>query len=106
MNLGIELTEKEVYYLKQYARLFAVEREIDYTRDPIVCVEEKQKPIAFFLTRKEAERYCRYQGHNLKNSRVYSRYVGYGNDGDLECLMKFMRRIGSDLLAQDKEKVE
>lgn len=57
----------------------------------------KYNPVAYFLTRKEAEKYCKYQSHNLRRPRVYSRYVGYGNGGDLECLIKLLLRIGQQL---------
>ena len=54
-------------------------------------------PVAYFLTRSEAEKYCQYQKHNLKNPRVYSRYVGYRNNGDLDCLMGLLLRMGKEL---------
>ena len=54
-------------------------------------------PAAYFLTRAEAEKYCQYQKHNLKNPRVYSRYVGYRNNGDLDCLMGLLLRMGKEL---------
>lgn len=54
-------------------------------------------PAAYFLTRSEAEKYCQYQKHNLKNPRVYSRYVGYRNNGDLDCLMGLLLRMGKEL---------
>lgn len=54
-------------------------------------------PVAYFLTRAEAQKYCQYQKHNLKNPRVYSRYVGYGNNGDLDCLMQLLLRMGKEL---------
>lgn len=41
-----------------------------------------------------------------KISCSYSQSCYEVNYADLEFLMKFMRRIGEDLLAQDKEKVE
>ncbi len=54
-------------------------------------------PAAYFLTRAEAEKYCQYQKHNLKNPRAYSRYVGYRNNGDLDCLMGLLLRMGKEI---------
>ena len=55
------------------------------------------KPIAYFLTRKEAEDYCEYQSHNLKKPRVYTRNMGYSNRGDLKLLVEMLKRIGDNL---------
>lgn len=60
-------------------------------------VKEIYKPIAYFLTRKEAEDYCKYQSHNLKQPRVYTRNMGYANQGDLKVLTDMLLRIGREL---------
>lgn len=52
------------------------------------------RPVAFFLTRKEAIAYTKYQGHNLGTTRVYSHYVGYGNHGDLEKVLPELVKLG------------
>ena len=54
-------------------------------------------PVAYFLTRAEAERYCQYQGHNLNTPRIYTAYCGYRNDGDLKHLSQLLLRIGKTL---------
>lgn len=163
--MNIELTEREIMFLKQYAQVYKQERSIDCTADPIVVVEDVDylvagdgfgdktvyawddeeynsleelkedlkengfsendieafcedlddfgicknneiqkysvhriyKPIAYFLTRAEADRYVEYQSHNLKEPRVYTRYCGYANSGDLQCLYKLLLRIGKQL---------
>lgn len=56
------------------------------------------EPVAYFLTRAEAEKYCQYQKHNLNNPRVFSRCVGYSNSGDLAELMLLLRDMGETLL--------
>ena len=61
------------------------------------------RPVAYFFTREEAEKYCDYQKHNLRKPRVYSRCVGYGNNGDLECLMQLLLRAGKELLESEGE---
>jgi hypothetical protein len=170
--MEINLTHSEKVFLKQYAKVYAAERKIDFTRTPIVVVEVEEyiatpdgyhdkiiylweeteylnkddlidelreqedfsddeileiaieleetgealegsirvfpvqrtyRPVAYFLTRAEAEKYCQYQRHNLKRPRVFSRYVGYSNNGDLECLMQLLLRMGNDLLETEEE---
>ena len=163
--MKIELTEKEIEFLKQYARVYGEERSLDCTRDPVVVVEDveesvaadgfgdkqvytwdmetyysleelrkaliendysenditdmledveenghcmhneiqkyevyiKYRPIAYFLTRTEAERYVKYQSHNLTKPRVYTRSCGYGNRGDLQCLYQLLLKMGQQL---------
>lgn len=38
-----------------------------------------ERIIAFFFTKKEADRYLQYQKHNLTNGYVFVFYSGYGN---------------------------
>ena len=163
--MKLELTEKEIGFLKQYAQVFKDERGVDCTADPIVVVEDIEElvaidgygdktiyawedstydsldelkkdlrengyskreialfcddleyqgnckdgeiqklsvhrihyPKAYFLTRVEAERYVEYQSHNLREPRVYTRYCGYANYGDLQCLYKLLLRMGQQL---------
>lgn len=58
-------------------------------------------PVAYFLTRVEAEEYCKYQRHNLNKPRVYSRHIGYSNSGDLDCLMYLLLRMGTEILKEE-----
>lgn len=192
MNIELKITEKEKEFIKQYAKLYREERDIDCTRDPIVVVRERDhvvsevgyhddiiftvttdceslftfdkrisyemlkeefstlisdeeepelrnlfdsvinaedeyeengesfsigdyfvkkyyvkyvhKTVAYFLTRKEAEKYVEYQGHNLKDPSVYSYYSGYGNNGDLVSMMSLLRRAGDKMI--EAEEVE
>lgn len=53
---------------------------------------------AYFFTRKEAERYVEYQGHNLSYPRVFTDYAGYSNDGDFPVFQKLLLRIGEKLI--------
>ena len=62
-----------------------------------LSVHNIYKPIAYFLTRKEAEKYVKYQSHNLNKPRIYTRSCGYSNVGDLQCLYKLLLRIGQQL---------
>ena len=61
----------------------------------------RYRPIAYFLTRAEADRYVKYQSHNLTKPRVYTRSCGYGNNGDLQCLYQLLLRIGRQLNQND-----
>ena len=58
------------------------------------------EPVAYFLTRAEAERYMKYQKHNLNKPRVYTRDCGYSNAGDLQCLIKTLQKMGEQLIAE------
>ena len=59
--------------------------------------------VAYFLTRKEAERYIKYQKHNLYKPRVYTAYSGYSNYGDFEELRVLMLKMGHKLLEEANE---
>ena len=43
--------------------------------------------VAFFLTRKGAEDYLKYQKHNMHNGYIYVFYSGYGNR-EMDALLK------------------
>ena len=43
--------------------------------------------VAFFLTRKGAEDYLKYQSHNLNDAYIYTFYSGYGNR-EMDLLLK------------------
>lgn len=102
-SLEVDLMDAE-YSLEDIERIkeelidFGEALEGDIKKLPILIAH---RPVAYFLTREEAERYCDYQKHNLRKPRVYSRYVGYGNIGDLECLMKLLLRAGKELLESE-----
>ena len=61
------------------------------------------KPVAYFFSRKEAEKYCQYQHHNLDHPRVYARYSGYNNRGDFPVLSKLLLKMGEQLNASIKD---
>lgn len=54
------------------------------------------RPVAFFLIRKKAQDYMKYQSHNLaKGSRIYTYYgPGYGGNGDLIEVASILSKIG------------
>lgn len=60
------------------------------------------KPVAYFLTRKEAEKYVQYQSHNLCYPRVFTAYAGYRNYGDYPVLIALLKRMGEELLKEEK----
>lgn len=59
-------------------------------------------PVAYFLTRKEAEKYVNYQSHNLCYPRVFTAYAGYRNYGDYPVLIALLKRMGEELLKEEK----
>lgn len=56
------------------------------------------KTIAYFFTRIEAEKYLKYQRHNLHKPRVFTDYAGYRNQGDFPKLQKVLLRLGNELI--------
>ena len=82
----IEEVEDEGVYKDTFIEIFKQAVEIIYT------------PVAFFLTLAEARNYIRYQNHNLNKPRTFTYYCGYRNRGDLQSLMKLLRRMGIQLL--------
>lgn len=57
----------------------------------------KWDPVAYFLTRKEADDYRKYQSHNLGVSRTYTRSIGYRNSGDLAVLLPLLLKMGNEI---------
>lgn len=58
---------------------------------------ENYKPVAFFFIREEAEKYTKYQGHNLKKPRVYTYSSGYANCGEYAHFFELLQNIGKQL---------
>lgn len=50
-------------------------------------------PVAYFLTIDEAEHYCR----NQQYLRISVKYVGYGANEDLTCLVGLLLKMGNQL---------
>lgn len=60
----------------------------DDMKDPIKITKfYTDRYVAFFLTRKGAEDYLKYQKHNLRKPYIYTFGVGYRND-EMEKLFK------------------
>ena len=60
-------------------------------------IGHQYETVAYFFTRKEAEKYVQYQGHNLNQPRVFTDYAGYSNDGDFPILSKLLLRMGQEI---------
>jgi hypothetical protein len=108
--------DDRVYALEGVAELFRTEEElIDYISDDIksviggeapsnpslsytiedIYVSYYYEPVAYFLTRKEANDYLANQKHNLSgHARVYSRCLNLNAGGELDTIMGLIRRIG------------
>lgn len=172
MNINLTTIEKEM--LKQFAKLYEYERNIDFTDEPIICVKTKNsrpvdkersanyylecfipewefstrkkeklieellrdvdmtktlanqiadsvfedeedytdlpysievcymedyyETVAYFFTRKEAEKYCKYQSHNLNDPIIYTENWGYNNYGDFPIFQQLLLKIGNQIL--------
>lgn len=68
----------------------------------IAWEEEEYEDAAFFFILEEARRYIKYQGHNLKEPRIYSFSAGYGNEGEYHHFYDLLLRLGEKLLAKSK----
>lgn len=60
--------------------------------------------VAYFFTRAEAERYIKYQSHNLDDYRIYTTHVGHCNNGDFPVFQKLLLRMGNQLCFEDNKK--
>lgn len=80
---------EEADYLKAYGiKAFKV-KTFEYT-----------EPVAFFFIRDEAVKYMTgYQKHNCENCRIYTRGLGYSNNGDLPVFRALLMRMGEMLNA-------
>lgn len=68
----------------------------DIVVDSVEC-HVVMEPVAFFLIREEAEKYVKYQGHNLKEPDIFTYSVGYNNFGDLPSLANILLKIGNKI---------
>lgn len=68
--------------------------------------EYTYETVAYFFTRHEAERYVKYQAHNLHNPRVYTAFSGFANDGDYPVFQKLLKRIGEHLITENKNSLD
>ena len=67
----------------------------------VVPVHKVWKPVAYFFTREQAEKYIEYQKHNLKSPRIYTRSAGYSNSGDFPVFQKLLLKMGTLLKEEE-----
>lgn len=118
----MEYTDKQIYIpivpfedmqgkemKNDYGEIIEVEEYEDYFKvygieNIQMCWREKHyEPAAFFLVREEAEKYMKYQRHNLIKPRIFSHAAGYDNRGDLPHLMDFILQTGQALNKEEGE---
>ena len=87
-NYGYDLNDCENYFEEHgiFNNEYEILLEIDYWED-----------VAFFFIRNEAERYLKYQKHNLGKARVYTKSDGYSNYGAFEIFRNLLLRMGEEL---------
>ena len=68
--------------------------------------EYAYETVAYFFTRHEAERYIKYQAHNLHSPRVYTAFSGFANDGDYPVFQKLLKRFGEHLITENKDSLD
>jgi len=62
--------------------------------------EDNWQDIAFFFILEEAKKYIKYQGHNLKNPRIYT-FGGYGNKGEYHHFWELLFNLGKQLISEE-----
>lgn len=63
----------------------------------ILCKKGYWETKAYFLIRKEAERYQEYQKHNLGKSRIYTDSCGYANKGEWHKFYDLLLKMGNEV---------
>jgi len=91
----VEEMEESIQYLGEFKSLEPHNVEILK-----IGYKKRWKTVAYFLTRHEAERYIKYQRHNLTSPRVYTAYAGYDNRGEIPCVLELLKRMGETLLTE------
>lgn len=88
----------DIYNEEDYINAYQIENiEVYYAL-------ENYKSIAFFFIREEAERYLKYQSHNLTNPRVYTYSPGYSNYGEYTHFFELLQKIGEQLNLTENDK--
>lgn len=64
------------------------------------------RTVAYFFTRCEAEKYIKYQAHNLHDPRIFTAFSGYSNNGDYPVFQKLLKRLGEHLLKENKDSLD
>jgi len=67
--------------------------------------EEYYESIAPFFILEEANRYMKYQGHNLHEPRVYTYGTGYGDQGEYIHFWELLMSIGQKLNGEKSEAI-
>lgn len=112
VKLSITLTAEQAMYLSLFARNhYAGSEQNLLTKKPIFlvlsAVEENgvvkaYRTKAYFFIKEEAQRYIRYQGHNLNKPRIFADYMGYSNNGEYEHFYDLLMSIGTRLNEDEK----
>ena len=90
------------YYIldeEEYLKAYGV--DIEYY---VTYLGHYYEPVAYFFVREEAEKYIKYQKHNLTAPRVYAVGAGYANYGDYHHFYDLLMSIGTHL--KESEMVE
>lgn len=90
--------KKYIYNIEDYLEFYGVNNDIR-----ILYRESVYEDVAIFFTLAEAQRYKKYQAHNLCNPRVFTKHMGYGNKGEWEPFFDLLMSIGTQLNNLDME---
>lgn len=94
---GVDLEYKGgdfvIYDYDDYFEYYGLDKS-DYE---IMCRRHYWETRAYFLIREEAEKYKKYQAHNLGESRIYTDGYGYSNCGEWIGFYDLLLHIGDKL---------
>ena len=85
--------EQDILDDEDYLKAYGIDSSFYYK----VNIEKYHVDVAYFFILEEANKYIKYQGHNLKNPRTYTYGPGYGNNGDYIHFWELLFKIGKQL---------
>lgn len=96
----IDINGEEAWIFDRSDYLKAYGIEVDVT-EVGMCYEYKTK--AYFFIKEEAERYIKYQGHNLNKPRIYADGCGYDNKGEYEIFYNLLMKLGNIVNREERK---
>lgn len=89
-DLELDECSYVIYDYDDYFKYYGIDKEYY----EVLCRKPRWETRAYFLIRKQAEKYKEYQKHNLGESRVYTDSSGYANYGEWESFYDLLLSIG------------
>lgn len=100
---SVELPDGDHVYITGYDVYFKVYGVPDVN---IAWREETYEDVAYFFILEEAQKYLKYQAHNLHEPRTYTVSAGYSNQGEYRHFYDLLIGIGKQLLGKSEATVD